>query len=93
MEQIGTLAADIANAVIYCVEVDSPDEDLPEPGRSAASTIRVSIAWIDQPLGHPPDDAGPIHDLAQQQRAGVGARMIRSRLDLHAAVEGGRQDR
>ena len=39
MEQIGTLAADIAKAVIYHVEGDSPDEDLPEPGRSAASAI------------------------------------------------------
>ena len=39
MEQIGTLAADIAKAVIYHVEGDSPDDDLPEPGRSAASAI------------------------------------------------------
>ena len=39
MEQIGTLAADIAKVVIYHVEGDSPDEELPEPGRSAASAI------------------------------------------------------
>ena len=48
---------------------------------------------IDQPPGHPPDDAGALHDLAQQQRARVGAEMIRPRLDLHAAVERGRKDR
>ena len=54
---------------------------------------RVWIAWIDQPLGHPLHDAGALHDLAQQQRAAVGAQMIRPRLDLHATVEGGRKDR
>ena len=37
MEHIGTLSADIAKAVIYRVEGDSPDEDLPEPDRSATS--------------------------------------------------------
>ena len=54
---------------------------------------QMRIAWIEQPLGHPLDDAGALHDLAQQQRTGVGAQMIRSRLDLSRAVEGGREDR
>ena len=53
----------------------------------------VRVARIDQPPGHPLHDAGALHDLAQQQRAGVGAEMIRPRLDLHAAVEGRRKDR
>jgi hypothetical protein len=54
---------------------------------------QVRIARIDQPLGHPLDDASALHDLAQQQRTGVGAQMIRSRLDLRRAVEGRREDR
>ena len=53
----------------------------------------VRVARIDQPPGHPLHDAGALHDLTQQQRAAVGAQMIRPRLDLHATVEGGRKDR
>ena len=61
--------------------------------RSASGYVMVFGSRIDQPPGHPPDDAGALHDLTQQQRAAVGAEMIRRRLDLRAAVERGRKDR